>query len=51
MMEMNKWNWNDFNPCQGQQDKISRDGAQGGTSVKNNFNQLGIASFVSVPVT
>ena len=44
--------WKDFKPRRGQQDKRSREGAlhKVVTFVKKNFNQLGIAYFVSVPL-
>ena len=51
-MDLAKWNWKEFDPKQGQQDKRAREGAvsKAVSYVKNNFNQLGIASFVSVPL-
>ena len=47
-----KWNWKEFDPKVGQQDKRSREGCvtKATNFVKNNFNQLGISSFVSVPL-
>ena len=47
-----KWNWREFDPKQGQQDKRSREGcvSKANLYVKNNFNNLGISSFVSVPL-
>ena len=47
-----KWNWREFDPKQGQQDTRSREGcvSKANLFVKNNFNQLVISSFVSVPL-
>ena len=49
---MEKLDWSEFDPKQDQQDKRSRDGCvtKAVTYVKNNFNQLGVCSFVSVPL-
>ena len=49
---MNNWDWSEFDPKQGQQDKRAREGCltKAWTFVKNNFNQLGISSFVAVPL-
>ena len=49
---MNNWDWSEFDPKQGQQDKRAREGylTKAWTFVKNNFNQLGISSFVAVPL-
>ena len=48
---MNNRDWSEFDPKQGQQDKRAREGCltKAWTFVKNNFNQLGISSFVAVP--
>ena len=46
------WNWKEFNPKAGQADKRERDGllVKAVKYVKKNLNDLGMSSFVSVPV-
>ena len=47
-----EWNWDEFNPNVLQSDKRDRDEivAKGIRLVKKNFDKLGIASFLAVPV-
>ena len=47
-----KWNWDDFDPKVVQTDKRDREGAvaKGTKMVMKNLNELGLSSFVAVPV-
>ena len=46
------WDWTEFDPKVGQTDKRDREGilSKGVKLVKKNFNELGLSTFVSVPV-